>query len=53
MLHNWVTLSIVIISKDNVSVKSIKNHDMYVLNIRINKVSIFYYVNVSNDSTYL
>lgn len=44
---------IVIISKDNVYVKCVKNHNMHILNIDTNKVSSFDYVNVSNDYTYL
>lgn len=44
---------IVIIRKDNVLVKYVRNHDMYILNTNINKVSISNFMNVYNDSIYL
>ena len=43
----------VVISKGNVSVKGVKDHNMYVLNVDINKVPISEYLNVSTDCTYL
>lgn len=39
-------------SKENV-IKSVKNHNVYVLNIDVNKVYISDYMNLSNDFTYL
>lgn len=44
---------IIIISMDNVSAKGIWNHDLYILNIINNKVSVTNYVNAPNDFIYL
>lgn len=43
----------VIISKDGVSMKYMRNHKMYVLNLDSNKVSIYDYMNISKDFIYL
>lgn len=44
---------IVIKSKGNVLVKDMKNHDINILDVDTNKVSIFNYLNVSIDFTYV
>lgn len=43
----------VIISKNDLLVKGVESHNIYVLTIEINKVLNFIYLNVSNNRTYL